>query len=45
MRGVINHMAIEEGIDAQMSPIVNPARAFEDDTESDQDFSDNNLYK
>ena len=45
MRGIINRMVIEGDTDTQMNPIVNLARAFEDDTESDQNFSDDDSYK
>ena len=45
MRGIINCMAIEGGTDVKMNPIVNFSRAFEDDTESNQDFSDDESYE
>ena len=40
MRGIINRMTDAGGTAKEIDPIINLAREFEDDTESDDNFSD-----
>ena len=40
MRGIIKRMVDAGGTAEEIDPIINLARVFEDDTESDDNFSD-----
>ena len=45
MRGIINRMADAGGTDKEIGPIVNLARAFEDDDDYDTDDSNDASYE